>query len=128
MTQANLILTNAAQRHAGAKRNQRDGKALKKAGQAQVLDNAPGAWHERALFLLNVYVHGLGIGALFAMEDARAYMAACGLPEPHHHNCWGALPQQAVAAGLPIRRTDLTRPAHSPRTHHHPVNLWEVTA
>ena len=128
MTQPDLILTTAQERHKGAKANQRDGASLKKAGQQQVLENESAEWRGRALYLFRVYVQHLEPGSKFAMEDVRSYMASCGLADPHHHNCWGALPQKAVAAGLPIRRTDKTRPAHSPRTHNHPVTLWEVTA
>lgn len=126
MTQADLILTNAAERHKGAARNQRDGKALKKAGQQQVAENEPADWRERALFLLGVYVRGLGAGAVFAFEDFRAYAATCELPEPRDHHVWGALPRQAVAAGIRIRMTDRTREAHSPRTRAHRISLWEV--
>lgn len=128
MTQSDLILTNAAERHKNAGRNGSCGEQQKRRGQQQVVENESREWRERALFLLRVYVKGLGPGSLFAMEDARAYMDTCGLPAPHHHNCWGSLPSQALGAGIPIKRTGRTRPANSPRTHSHPVTLWEVTA
>lgn len=128
MTQAGIILTTAQERHRGAKANLRDGASLKKAGQQLVLENESAEWRERALFLLRTYVAGLPVGARFAMEDARAYMDQCELPAPHHKNCWGSLPAQAAAAGIPIRRTGEYRPAHSPKTHAHPVALYVKTA
>lgn len=127
MTQADLILTNAAERHAGAKQNARDGKSLKQAGQDRAVENEAAEWRERALYLLRVFVAGQDMGALFAMEDARAYMASCGHPDPVDHHVWGALPRLAVAVGIPMEMTDRTRPAHSPRTHAHRVSLWRRT-
>lgn len=126
MTQADLILTNAAERHAGAKQNARDGQSLKQAGQDRAVENESAEWRERALYLLRAFVAGQDMGPLFAMEDARAYMASCGLADPHDHHIWGALPRQAVAAGIRIRMTDRTREAHSPRTRAHRISLWEV--
>lgn len=128
MTQADLIFTTAQERNKGAKANQRDGASLKKAGQQQVLENESAEWRERALYLFRVYVQHLEPGSKFAMEDVRAYMASCGLADPHHHNCWGSLPGVAMAARIPFARTGEYRQAHSPKTHAHPVALYVRTA
>jgi hypothetical protein len=127
MTQAQLFMINAAERHALAQRNQSTGEIRKQRGQLRVLEKAGLPWIDRALFLFGVYVKGLGPGSRFAVEDVRAFMFECGLQPPHDHHAWGPLPCQAVAKGIAIRRTDQTRKAISPRTHAHRVTLWECT-
>jgi hypothetical protein len=122
--QAQILTTTAAQRYAGCAATGNSGEDLKRRGQEAVIAKAPDEWKERAIYLLRIYVAGLATGALFAMEDARAYMDLCGLGQPHDHHAWGSLPRLALSAGIPIERTDRTRKASSPKTRSHPVSLW----
>lgn len=124
MTQAELIPVTAKERHASAAV---PGTERKKQGMAAALEAERAEWIERVTFLAKVYLNSLPVGALFAIEDLRAYTEVCELPAPHSHKVWGSLPRALIAAGLPMRATDRTRKAHSPRTHAHRVSLWERT-
>jgi hypothetical protein len=122
--QSSLIPTTAAERYKDVART---GKQRKADGQDAAMRAESERWKERAIFLLRVYVKQLGQGAEFAFEDVHAYLAGCGLAEPHTHHVWGALPGAAIRAGIPIRMTDRVRPAMSPRTKGHRVSVWLVT-
>lgn len=64
----------------------------------------------------------------FALEEFRA-ASSC---HPPTHKAWGSLPRVLVAAGL-IRgaTTDAGDPVYrrawAPKTHSHPVRVWEIT-
>ena len=103
------------------------GHDLKQAGQALALFNEPTAWVDQFLGLAREYLASLPDGALFAIEDVRAYADTCGLPAPHTHKVWGSLPRVMMRDGLPLAPTDRSRKAHSPRTHAHRVMLWVKT-
>lgn len=128
MTQASLIATTAAERYSGCESTRRSGADLKAAGQAATLDAETGEWKARTLFLFRVYLASFNPGDRFAMEDFRAYADACNHPEPHTHYVWGSLPAFLIKEGCQIRKTDHYRKAKSPRTHGHPVPLWEVVS
>lgn len=100
------------------------GQDLKAAGQALALFNEPASWVERFLGIAREYLASLPDGALFAIEDVRAYADTQGLPAPHTHKVWGSLPRVMLREGLPIAQTDRSRKARSPRTHAHRVTLW----
>lgn len=100
------------------------GQDLKAAGQAIALFNEPTSWVERFLDVAREYLASLPDGALFAIEDVRAYADTKGLPAPHTHKVWGSLPRVMLREGLPIAQTDRSRKARSPRTHAHRVTLW----
>lgn len=125
MTQASLLIAGAAERDAGCV-SKRTGKDLKEAGQAAALDAEADEWKQKTLFLFRVYLSLFKAGDRFAMEDFRAYADCCKHPSPHTHYVWGSLPAFLIKNGCLIRRTDLYRRAVSPRTHGHPVPLWEV--
>jgi len=100
------------------------GHDLKLAGQALALFNEPSAWVERFLDVAREYLGSLPDGALFAIEDVRAYAESQGLPAPHTHKVWGSLPRVMMREGLPLSPTDRSRKARSPKTHAHRVMLW----
>lgn len=124
MTQADLLMHDARTR---ASTVLVTGEQRKAAGQALVLENEPKEWVDRFTFLAKCYLASLPEGALFAMEDVRAYCDTCGLPAPHSHKVWGSLPRVLMKAGLPMVMTDQNRKAHSPRTHAHRVSLYKKT-
>lgn len=62
---------------------------------------------------------------IFAIEDFRRVHVEYGVPEPEHHNSWGALAATAQKEEL-IRPTGEYRPARSSRTHGHRVIVWEA--
>lgn len=103
------------------------GQDLKAAGQALALFNEPASWVDSFLAIAREYLASLPDGALFAIEDVRAYADAQGLPAPHTHKVWGSLPRVMLREGLPIAQTDRSRKARSPRTHAHRVMLWIKT-
>lgn len=126
MTQASLITTTAAERYSGCAQTRRTGRDLKLAGQAAALDAESDEWKDRTVFLFRVFVSQFQPGDRFAMEDFRAYADTCSHPAPHTHHVWGSMPAAYVKAGMQIKKTDQYRTAKSPRTHGHPVPLWEV--
>lgn len=125
MTQADLLPTNAK---TAASRAAVSGARRKRLGQDLALKKEKAEWVERFIWLSKCYLTSLEPGALFAIEDLRAYAEACELPAPHVPNVFGAMPRVLIKAGLPIRRTDKYRKASSPSTHAHPVALYEKTA
>lgn len=124
MTQADLLMNDAGSRAFTALVS---GAERKAAGQALALGNESGDWVDRFTRIARNYLASLPEGALFAMEDIRAYCDTCGLPEPHSHKVWGSLPRVLMKAGLPMVMTDQNRKAHSPRTHAHRVSLYRKT-
>lgn len=126
MTQASLIGTSAAERYSGCNRTRRAGSDLKAIGQAAALDAESDEWKNRTIFLFRGFLTQFTPGDLFAMEDFRAYADTCNHADPHTHHVWGSMPAVFIKAGCRIRKTDSYRKAISPRTHGHPVPLWEV--
>lgn len=100
------------------------GHDLKAAGQALALFNEQQPWVDQFLEIARQYLASLPDGALFAIEDVRAYADTQGLPAPHTHKVWGSLPRVMMREGLPMSPTDRSRKARSPRTHAHRVMLW----
>lgn len=121
MTQVDLLPINTKQMES---KSITSGKQRKASGQALVLENESKEWVERFTRIATNYLASLPKGALFAIEDVRAYAETCGLPDPHSHKVWGSLPRVLIKAGLPMVMTDKTRKAYSPKTHAHRVNLW----
>ena len=97
------------------------GHKLKMAGQQIALQFA-GSWADNAIASLRLFCVGR---QRFAFEEFREAAPSYGLEPPPSHKAWGALPRIAVREGL-IRSTTEYRPATSPRTHAHPVRVWEV--
>lgn len=126
MTQASLINTNAAERFSGCAKSGRSGSDLKLAGQAATLDAESDEWKQKTVFLFRVYLSQFRQVDRFAMEDFRAYADSCNHPDPHTHHVWGSMPSVFLKAGCRIKKTEQYRKATSPRTHGHPVPLWEV--
>lgn len=124
MTQADLLPVDAKQRASTAIKS---GQQRKAEGQALVLENESKEWLERFTFLAKCYLASLPEGALFAIEDVRAYCDACGLPKPHSPNVWGPIPRRLIKAGLPMVNANCTRKASTPETKAHPVSLYRKT-
>ena len=101
--------------------SQKTGQQLKLEGQQLTLDLA-GEWTSNAIAALRLFCVGRD---RFAFEEFRSAAAAYGLAAPRSHKTWGALPRVAVKEGI-IRPTTEYRAATSPRTHAHPVRVWEV--
>lgn len=124
MTQADLLMHDARTR---ASTVLVTGEKRKAAGQALVLENESNEWLERFTFLAKCYIASLPEGALFAVEDIRAYCDTCGLPKPHSPNVWGPIPRRLIKAGLPMVNANRTRKASTPETKAHPVSLYRKT-
>lgn len=87
----------------------------------QVEEGASG-WMADALAMLQAYLARY-VADEFRIEQFRAYATANGLPAPRSHHAWGALPRNAVRAGL-IAWTGRFEAAQSARTHGHPVRVY----
>lgn len=101
------------------------GQALKVQGQnATAASNS--SWMADVLQLLNFWAKGCKACGVteFVFEDFRAALTNVGIAPPKSHKAWGAVPRVAVKAGL-IAPTDKYRPATSPKTHAHPVRVWQ---
>lgn len=125
MTQSSLLATSAAEHF---KDTVRSGKQRKQAGLDQVMAAERAEWFEKVIFLAKTYLASLPDGALFAIEDLRAYAVTCDLEAPHSHKTWGSVPRVLLRAGLPMEMTESTRHASSPDTRAHRVTLWRKTA
>lgn len=103
------------------------GQKRKEIGQKRVIANEGKEWLERALSELRTFCSIMKTRKeTFAFEQFRAWAVEfSGMPEPFHHNAWGAVPAHAVRAGL-IEFTGQYRPAKSARTHGHPVKVWRT--
>jgi hypothetical protein len=125
--QPGLFPTTAAERYAGLERSGASGRQRKERGQDKALQAESEQWRTDTLHLFSTYLAKLEVGAVFAMEDFRAFADLSGHPPPRTHKVWGSMPRFYKAHGQPIARTDRVRLANSPLTHSHPVTLWVKT-
>lgn len=124
MTQADLLMHDARTR---ASTVLVSGEQRKAEGQALALQNESKEWVDRFTFLAKCYLASLPEGALFALEDIRAYCDTCGLPRPHSPNVFGSMPRRLIKEGLPMVNANCTRKASTPETRAHPVALYRKT-
>lgn len=99
-------------------------RELADAGMAKTLASERDEWLEGALKALREFSRQPAWSE-FKTEDFRAWYAYQGLPQPHDHHVWGALTNMACRAGV-IRFTGRYRASVSPKTHAHPVKVWEA--
>lgn len=97
---------------------------LAEQGMAQTLDAEPEGWLEAAVSAMRQFVRLPGWHH-FKSEDFRAWYLERGFPPPHDHHVWGALTNRASRAGV-IRFTGRYAASISPKTHGHPVKVWEA--
>lgn len=71
-------------------------KGLRDEGMARVLDNQGKAWIERGLAGMQ-FIHRGWIGTA---EEMRLLLVRDGMPEPKHHNAWGAFTKACIHAKL----------------------------
>lgn len=125
--QPDLLPVSASEFYRRPKGTRASGIERKAAGLDLVVANERQEWLDRALYLLRVYVSRLEVGSFFAFDDIRAFYDACGLAQPHHPNVYGAVLRMGASEGVPIAKTDRTRPAHHPQAHHRLLVLWTKT-
>ena len=94
-------------------------------GMAKTLEAEREEWITEALQALKVFSR-MPAWCRFKCEDFRAWYTLAGGSAPHHFNVWGALTNRAARDGL-IRFTGSYAPSVSPKTHGHPVKVWEGT-
>ena len=90
---------------------------LTERGMAQTLEAERDEWINRALLDLSFYARSIPV---FRMEEFRDWYSFI----PHDPHVWGALTNLASRRGL-IQWTGQYVPSESPKTHGHPVKLWE---
>ena len=102
--------------------NLAEGLALKHAGQQLTLTFA-GDWRDLVMDEFRQWVaERRQAGERFiTIEQFRAEARS----QPDSHKSWGGIVAKFVAAKL-IQPTDIYRRAASPRTHAHPVRVWEI--
>lgn len=97
--------------------------ALKDHGMARTLEAERDAWIEATLSWLRRYASHHSV---FKTEDFRDACLQAGLDPPHDHHVWGAMTNLACKRKI-IRWTGRYVGSESPKTHGHPVKLWEAT-
>lgn len=97
---------------------------LRDVGMARTLDVERDDWIEGAVDALRRFSR-LPEWREFKTEDFRAWYLAENYEPPHDHHVWGALTNRAAKAGV-IRFSGRYAPSVSPRTHAHPVKVWEA--
>lgn len=100
------------------------GAALRDVGMARTLEAEQDEWMAKALRALAAFARRPE-WRRFKTEDFRAWYLAEGYPPPHDHHVWGALTNMAARERV-IRFTNTYAPTVSPRTHAHPVKVWEA--
>ncbi len=98
------------------------GESLKRAGQQLALDFPGQAWQASIVEAFREWCQARR-GSTVVIEDFRSQVSLS--LHPHSPKCWGSLPRLAAKAGL-IRSTGRYAKARSPRTHSHPVAVYEV--
>ena len=97
------------------------GLDLRDRGMARTLEAERDEWINEALGQLARYA---AFHSIFKTEDFREACERAGVENPHDHHVWGALTNLASRRGL-IQWTGQYVPSESPKTHGHPVKLWE---
>jgi len=88
------------------------GRAGRDKGMARV-DRHGATWTRRAR---TVITNSLPIGWEGRAEELRALLCAAGMPDPHHHNCWGSLIHWLVKSGV-LTATGDHEQMRDPRSH-----------
>jgi hypothetical protein len=96
------------------------GEVLRDVGMARTLDAEPQTWLTNALEALRLFA-SRPEWSTFKLEDFRAWYAV----QPHDAHVWGAFTTKACKAGV-IRWTGRYANSVSPKTHAHPVKVWEA--
>lgn len=99
------------------------GAILRDVGIAQTLEVESDAWLDRALDELRRFA-AMPEWREFKAEDFRAWLMN-RMPAPHTHKVWGGFTSRAARAGI-IRWTGRYAQSVSPKTHAHPVKVWEA--
>lgn len=99
-------------------------RALGELGMARTLEAEREEWIADALQALRLFAARPGWHR-FKTEDFRAWYESAGGAQPHDHHVWGAFTNRASRAGL-IRFTGQYAASVSPKTHGHPVKVWEI--
>lgn len=100
------------------------GADLKKAGQELVVRNERIDWRLNVLALLQQYASSY---AEFTADQFRRYCAEQKVPEPHHHNVWGALFTTAHRRDW-IRPTGQSSLAKRKAAHARACTVWRSTS
>lgn len=107
-----------------------ESKRRKAEGQLVAITNA-GDWREAVVTEARAWCQAQRARGLrtVTIEEFRAQATA----QPESHKAWGSLPRILVAAGLlrPVLDAEghaVYKRAASPKTHAHPVRVWEVCA
>jgi hypothetical protein len=87
----------------------------------RVSRNAGYDWMGDSLRLLRIFAD---LRDDFIGEEFRLYATQHGLPQPHHHNAWGALLRTGATRGI-IRITDRTRQMTTGKSHARRSPVWE---
>jgi hypothetical protein len=98
------------------------GSVLRDVGIHRTLESEGDEWIDRAMRELRTFA-ALPEWRTFKMEDFRAW-AGNRIPAPHTHKVWGGFTARACKAHV-IRWTGRYAASVSPKTHAHPVKLWE---
>jgi hypothetical protein len=104
-----------------------NGSILKAQGMTRAIENAesnsPG-WTDRTIVALREFCDQLKSERIFSMaiEDFRATRYK---DKPLSSNAWGSIPRIACRKGI-LRSTGSYRQANSPKTHRHPVMVYEI--
>jgi hypothetical protein len=98
------------------------GHALKLQGLRRALKNAGDEWKAEILAEFRAWC-ATRRGTEIVIEDFRAQVPSA--LHPGSPKAWGSLPRMAVAEGL-LRHTGRYQQSKSPKTHAHPVALWEI--
>lgn len=102
--------------------NRPTGESLKEEGITRVLDNASTRipeWKEQVISCLSE------MSGLITSEDLRSHASAMGIPEPHHHNAWGAVMNAAAKRGL-IESTGTYTKSTRGEAHARVLQVWRV--
>ena len=102
------------------------GQQLKQDGQQKVLSNHSAEFKAEMIELLKCFCKvSKAIGKKeFRMEHFRKFCEINNLI-PNHPNFWGGFAGIAIKEGL-IKPTGRYEKAVSPKTHHHPVMVYEI--
>ncbi len=95
------------------------GELFKQQGISKVLKNDP-LWESRATDLV-IWVAKTYVS--FTIEDVRREARDQNIPEPHHHNAWGAVMSRLAKSGT-IVRTDRMVASTRPQAHARRIPVW----
>ena len=102
------------------------GQQLKEEGIKIVLSRNE-QWSERILRSMKKFAKARKkIGKpMFTFEEFRRWCCGLGIPEPRHHNAWGAVAREAARKGL-IEWTGECCQAKAPLAHARIIKVWRV--